>query len=138
MRIYKTMLIALALTSQSCSVYQAAIQPGPVDLSGIVLGTPRQLIIAKLGQPKHEDKDANGHKQDYFEYNSGLNEASKTRVVPYAVADFFSFGLAELALWPLEEVAMKAAKCTAIATYDADLKLINWHIQKNEKGNLPC
>ena len=43
-----------------------------------------------------------------------------------------------LALWPLEEVAMKAAKCTAIATYDANLKLINWHIQKNEKGNLPC
>ena len=62
-----------------------------------MLGTPRYLIIAKLGQPKFEDKDASGHKQDYFEYTSGLDEASKTRVVPYALADVFTFGLAELA-----------------------------------------
>ena len=32
-----------------CSVYQAAIQSGPADLSGIGLGTPRITMISKLG-----------------------------------------------------------------------------------------
>ena len=138
MRMSRIMFISLALFANGCSVYQAAVQPGPVDLSEIVIGTPRQLIISKLGAPKIVDVDANGHKQDYFEYRSGMNEASKARVVPYALADVFTFGLAELALWPLEEVAMKAATCTAVATYDANLKLTSWHLHKKEKGNLPC
>ena len=138
MRIHNTILISTVLLASGCSVYQAAVQPGPVDLSGIKIGTPREVIIAKLGPPAREKRDATGHKQDYYEYKSGMEELSKARVVPYAVADVFTFGLAELALWPMEEVAMKAASCTAVATYDDNLKLTSWHIHKKEKSNLPC
>ncbi len=138
MRIYKTLLISSILITSGCSVYQAAVQPGPVDLTGITIGTPREVLIAKLGPPAVENRDAAGHKQDYFEYRSGMEELSKARVVPYALADFFTFGLAELALWPMEEVAMKAATCTGVATYDKNLKLTSWHIHKKEKSNLPC
>ena len=85
-----------------CSVYKAASQPGPADLTGIGAGTPRQIIISRLGAPKMIDTDATGHKQDIFEFSSGMHQASKGRVVLYLAADVFTLTLAELLLWPLE------------------------------------
>jgi len=56
------LLTTLAVLLGGCSVYKAATQPGPADLSGIGVGTPRQTIISRLGAPTMIDTDAKGHK----------------------------------------------------------------------------
>lgn len=93
MRIYKTLLISSILITSGCSVYQAAVQPGPVDLTGITIGTPREVLIAKLGPPAVENRDAAGHKQDYFEYRSGMEELSKSAGSTLCPCRFFYFWL---------------------------------------------
>jgi hypothetical protein len=61
-------LLLLCFSLFGCSVYKAASQPGPADLTGIVVGTPRQIIISRLGAPKMIDTDAKGKKQDILEF----------------------------------------------------------------------
>jgi hypothetical protein len=119
-----------------CSVYQAAIQSGPADLSGIGLGTPRITMISKLGAPKTVDTDNKGHKQDFFEFQSGMHQATKARVLLYLAADVFSFALAEIALWPFETIMLKSATCTGIATYDSNLKVENWMITNKDDSSI--
>jgi hypothetical protein len=113
-----------------CSIYQAAMQSGPADLSGIGLGTPRVAMIARLGAPKMVDTDNKGHKQDYFQFQSGLHESSKTRVILYVAADLLTLALAELLLWPLESYMFTSATCVGIATYDSNLKVDEWKMSK--------
>jgi outer membrane protein assembly factor BamE (lipoprotein component of BamABCDE complex) len=48
------------LTETGCSIYEAASQPPPADLTGIGIGTPRGQVIAKLGAPKFSDTDPEG------------------------------------------------------------------------------
>ena len=108
-------LLTFSFFLVGCSVYKAATQPGPADLSGIGVGTPRQIIISRLGAPKMIDIDTKGHKQDIFEFSSGMHQASKVRVVLYLAADVFTLTLAELLLWPLEMTLLESATCTGIA-----------------------
>ena len=128
----------IILLTSGCSVYQAANQPGPADLTGIGIGTPRQEIIARIGAPKMIDTDSKGHKQDYFEIVSGLHQATKARVILYLAADVFTLTLAELVLWPLELTAMKEATCNGVATYDADQKVISWNVHSKENSAQKC
>jgi hypothetical protein len=121
-----------------CSVYQAANQPGPADLQGIGVGTPRMELISRLGAPKMVDQDAKGNKQDYFEFISGLHQASKARIVLYLAADVFTLTLAEVLIWPLELTAMDAAKCNGIATYDQDQKVTSWWVQNKRNSAQEC
>ena len=121
-----------------CSVYKAASQPGPADLTGIGVGTPRQIIISRLGAPKMIDTDATGHKQDIFEFSSGMHQASKVRVVLYLAADVFTLTLAELLLWPLEMTLLESATCTGIATYDLTLKVQSWIVTDKKDTAQNC
>jgi hypothetical protein len=138
MALFRILVLAsLALAMASCSVYKAASQAGPADLSGIGVGTPRQIIISRLGAPKMIDTDAKGFKQDIFEFSSGMHQASKVRVVLYLAADVFTLTLAELLLWPLEMTLLESATCTGIATYDLNLKVQSWMVtdKKNTAQN---
>ena len=65
----KTYVVCVALLFGSfglpaCSVYKAATQPGPADLSGVGIGSRRTEVITKLGAPKFTDTDPQGQKQD--------------------------------------------------------------------------
>ena len=121
-----------------CSVYKAASQPGPADLTGIGVGTPRLTIISRLGAPKMIDNDVKGHKQDIFEFQSGLHQLTKARVALYITADFFSFALAEFALWPLELTLIDSATCIGVAQYDDDLKIVSWMVTDKKNSMLKC
>lgn len=132
-------LISTALISLSgCSVYKASTQPGPADLSGIGIGTPRQVVISKLGPPKMVDADANGNKQDMFEFQSGMHQATKARVILYLAADVFTLSLAELVLWPMEMTVMESASCTGLATYDSKLKIESWNVTNKKESAQDC
>jgi hypothetical protein len=134
----KGSLLLLYFSLTGCSVYKAASQPGPADLSGIGVGTPRQIIISRLGAPKMIDTDAKGYKQDIFEFSSGMHQATKVRVVLYLAADVFTLTLAELLLWPLEMTLLESATCTGIATYDLNLKVQSWSVEDKKDTAQSC
>jgi hypothetical protein len=121
-------VIAVALSG--CSIYKAATQPGPADLTGLNVGFPRSQLISSLGAPKFSDSDAQGRKQDTFEFASGMNQASKIRILPYLAADVFTAGLAELILWPVELTVMDQAMCVATVTYDNAQRVEAWQVAK--------
>jgi hypothetical protein len=132
--------LSFFLIVSGCSVYKASTQPGPADLEGLGLGVPRQHFIAKLGPPKFSDIDPQGRKQDTFEFQSGLHQASKARVILYLAADVFTLGLAELILWPMELTVMERATCMGIATYDHSQRAESWVVSKksSEGGVQGC
>ena len=131
------LLFTIVLLS-GCSVYKVIMQPGPADLSGIGVGTPRTDIISRLGAPKLVDTSADGHKQDIFEFQSGMHQASKVRAVFYAAADVFTLSLAEVILWPIEMTALDSATCTAIATYDNKYKIDSWMVTNKKNSAQNC
>lgn len=129
------LLVLLVFLQSACSVYWALKQPAPMDLEGIGVGTSRQQLLARLGPPHFSETDAQGRKQDVFEFHSGMHPASKLRAIPYLAADVFTLALAELVLWPLEMTVMKDATCNAVATYDASQITDSWVVNKvNSNG----
>lgn len=133
----RTIVIALILvsfisTQTACSVYKAATQPPPADLQGIGVGTPRQELILRLGAPKFSDTDQQGHKQDIFEFASGLHGASKARIILYLAGDFFTLFLAEIIFWPMELTVMEKAICNGFAVYDGNQKVETWQVSQKD------
>jgi outer membrane protein assembly factor BamE (lipoprotein component of BamABCDE complex) len=128
------MLISLMLTQTACSVYWALKQPPQKDLEGLGVGATRQQLLARLGPPQFSETDTQGRKQDLFEFQSGMHQATKVRALLYAGADFFTLGLAELILWPMELTVMKDATCNAVVTYDASQVVDSWKVDKAKKG----
>jgi hypothetical protein len=137
-RISRILLIPTIILLHGCSVYKVATQAGPADLSGIAVGTSRQIVISQLGAPKMIDTDANGHKQDIFEFQSGMHQATKVRAVLYLAADVFTLTAAELILWPLEMTLLESATCTGIATYDGKLKVESWMVTNKKNSAQNC
>lgn len=134
----KITIAVMALVLNGCSVYQATTQPGPADLSGISIGTERQFIISKLGAPKLAETNANGLKEDMFEFQSGMHQGAKARVILYLAADVFTLALAEVVLWPLELTLMEAATCVGMATYSADMKALSWYVKNKNDSVQDC
>jgi hypothetical protein len=130
--IWIVLVAALGFGGAACSVYKAGSQPGPADLTGMGIGTPRAQVISHLGAPKFSDVDPQGRKQDVFEFESGMNQAAKARIIPYLAADVFTLGLAELVLWPTELTVMERAKCVATVTYDAAQKVETWNVTQKD------
>lgn len=126
---------AIASTLSGCAAIHAVAQPGPADLSGIGVGTSRAVIISKLGAPNVAETTPAGFKQDIFEFQSGANQATKTRALLYLAGDFFTLFLSEIVFLPIEIVYGKAAECTGVATYDKDLITTNWQLFKKSAGD---
>lgn len=124
--------VLLLLSFPGCSVYKAATQPGPADLSGLGIGTPRTQVIMQLGPPKMSESDAQGKKTDIYEFASGLHQGSKARIILYLAADVFTLALAELILWPIELTVMEKAVCIAHATYDKDQRVEAWMVRQKD------
>ena len=125
-------MVLFFLSQPACSVYKAATQPPPADLTGVGIGTPRQDLIMRLGAPKFSDTDPAGRKQDAFEFSSGLHSGSKLRIIPYLAADLFTLTLAELILWPMELTVMEKAVCQGYAIYDASHKVVEWKVSQKD------
>jgi hypothetical protein len=128
------LLVLLVFEQAACSVYWALKQPPAMNLEGVGVGTSRQELLARMGPPQFSETDAQGRKQEMFEFQSGMHQATKLRALLYAGADLFTLGLAELILWPLELTVMKDATCNAIATYDASQIVDSWRVQKSGKS----
>jgi len=124
------LLILLIGSFEGCSVYKALSQPGPADLKGIGPGSSRAELLSRFGAPLMVDNDSRGNKLDVFQFQSGFHEASKIRALPYLAADIFTLSLAELVLWPIELTALESATCTGAATYDPNLRVVSWIVNR--------
>ena len=129
------LFLLTCLLVSGCSVYKALSQPGPADLKGIGVGTPRSELLSRFGAPSMVDTDSHGNKQDVFQFPSGFHQASKIRALPYLAADVFTLSLAELILWPIELTAMEMATCSAAATYDANMRVTTWTVSRKNDSN---
>lgn len=129
------MLVSLMPVQSACSIAWALKQPPPKDIEGLGIGSTRDHVIGRLGIPKLSEIDPQGRKQDMFEFQSGMHQLSKFRVLPYFAADFITLGLAEIILWPMELTVMKDATCQAVATYDVSQNVEAWRLNKvNQSG----
>ena len=123
--------------SNACSISRALNQPPPADLQGLGVGTSRLEVIQRLGAPMFSETDAEGKKQDSFEFQSGMHGASKSRVIFYLAGDIFTLGLAEFIFWPLELTLLKSATCNASVTYDTSQKVETFNL-KQKAGVQGC
>ena len=130
---FLSVAVAMAFVANlGCSVYKAGTQPGPADLAGIGVGTPRQELIMRLGAPKFSDINPAGRKEDAFEFSSGLHQASKARIILYLAADLITLCLAEIILWPMELTVMERATCNGFAAYDEAHKVETWKVSQKD------
>lgn len=128
----KILALVFAVALNGCSVYKAVTQPPDVDLVGIGVGTPRVDVIARLGPPLFEDIDKKGQTKDVFEFQSGFEQTSKLRVIPYILADVLTLTVAELVLWPMEMTILEQATCTAVAAYDDKSRVKDWQVRRKK------
>jgi hypothetical protein len=115
-------LLLMAIASQGCSIYKAATAPPPVEVERVRVGADRTDVISVFGTPKVTEV-TNGQRTDMFEFKSGYNQASKSRILLYIAGDFFTAGLSELVFWPLELAWLDGTEGRAVATYGSDNKV---------------
>ena len=78
--------------------------------------------MSVFGLPKTSDMVVSNERTDIYEFIDGNNEASKLRIIPYIGADFFTLGIAELVLWPMEIALLQGSEGRAVVTFDQDNK----------------
>src|SRR5580765_8766017 len=115
-------LLLMAIASQGCSIYKAATAPPPVKVERVRVGANRTDVISVFGTPKLTEV-TDGQRTDMFEFKSGYNQASKSRILLYIAGDFFTAGLSELVFWPLELAWLDVTEGRAVATYGSDNKV---------------
>lgn len=120
MNFFTVTLLALCLSS--CSVYMAANQEDKKDLTVLNQGTPRSLVLGKLGQPVSSEKE-NGRRKDYFNFTQGYSGGTKAaRAVGHGVMDVLTLGIWEIIGTPVEGAA-DGQKMTVEVSYDKEDKI---------------
>src|SRR5437868_4264450 len=96
----------MASVAPGCSIYLEATRPEPVKLSDFQLGMSRDMVFGKLGAPDSSAPGTGGDNCDYYElYTRGYGAGGKVPIaLAEGAADFFTLGLAEIALTPAEGV----------------------------------
>src|SRR4051812_8054872 len=113
-------LILMATATQGCSIYKAATAPPSVPIDTVKVGSTRAEVMSVFGTPKGSDMVQANERTDVYEFIDGNPDAAKLRIIPYIAADFFTIGLAELVLWPLELAALQGSEGRAVVTYDQE------------------
>lgn len=117
------LLALFCLSISGCAVFMAARQPDKKNLNCLNAGTPRDRVLAELGNPTASETDAQGQKADIFKFKQGYDTGVKvSRALVHGVADIFTLGLWEVVGTPTE--AIFSGKDVAVrVTYDGDNKV---------------
>ena len=138
-------LLLIATVAAGCSIYKSAHAPPPVPVDIIKAGSSRAEVMSIFGLPKTSDMVVSNERTEIYEFIDGNPDASKLRIIPYIGADFFTLGLAELVLWPMEIAFLQGSEGRAVVTFDQDNKAKTvmvtkkdgtpWQSQKEGPGN---
>ena len=106
----------LASHVAACSVYMEATRPTPVDLTQYQEGMMRDAVLEKLGAPDSTALESDGLSCDFYQlYTHGYGAGGKIPIaIAESAADFFTLGLAEVALTPTEGVTKNEKHPVAI------------------------
>lgn len=131
------LLGATALVSSGCGVYMAFTQPPPVDTAALEAGgVTRDLVIERLGAPKSSTKNADGTREDIFEFYEGSSTGWKVgRGIFHLAADLFTVALWEIVATPTE-YAVRGDKLTARGDFDKTDRLVSFKILGREEKPL--
>ncbi len=139
----KSLVLALALgvasfLSSGCGVYMAFTQPPPVDTTSLEAGGAwsRDVIIEKLGAPRASTRNADGTREDMYEFYEGSATGWKIlRGVFHLGADIVSIGLWEIVATP-SEYLLRGDKITAQATFDKNDRITSFRVVGREEKPL--
>ena len=115
-------VVSLVMVSaQGCSVYLAAHQPDPKDLTVLEQGTPHHNVTAELGSPIWS-VDRNKDKVEIYKFKQGSSSKSVRlgRTLFHAIADVFTLGIWEIPATVIEKVGLSGTDMTAKVSYDAE------------------
>ena len=98
-------LIIYAMTLSSCSVVMAVKGTEEADLSVLRRGTPRPVVVAELGEPKHV-----GGNIDIYEACKG-DKSSLGRALAHGAMDVLTSGLWEVIGTPIEAASELGKDC---------------------------
>lgn len=122
---------AIALAISGCSVGMAMSGEEQKDTSILFPGSPRAVVIAKLGPPETSTKSEDGTYVDSYFIVKG-NAPSTGRAVAHGALDVFTLGLWEIVGTPMEMGAGREDRSRIIIVYDKDDKIQD--VQKVEVG----
>ena len=119
----------VSLSTSGCGVYMAYTQPPRVDNEALEAGgLNRDAVIERLGAPKSSVKNADGSREDYFEYYEGSASGWKAaRGTFHLLADVFTLALWEIVATPTE-YAVRGEKITARADFDNTDRMISFRV----------
>jgi hypothetical protein len=115
-------LAIICLLLQGCSVGMAMSGKEQKDTSILFPGSPRQVVIAKLGPPETSTKDNEGNYIDSYLIVQG-NAPSTGRAVAHGALDILTLGIWEVVGTPMEMGAGSEDASRIIINYDKEEKI---------------
>jgi len=112
------------LSLAGCSVGMAMSGKEQKDTSILFPGSPRSVVIAKLGPPETSTKSKDGCYIDSYIITKG-NAPSTGRAVAHGALDLLTLGIWEVVGTPLEMGAGKEEVFRVIIYYDKNEKIKN-------------
>jgi hypothetical protein len=128
----------IAWFSSGCGVYMAFTQPPRIDTASLEAGEAlsRDMIIEKLGAPRSSIRNADGTREDIYEFYEGSKSGWKIlRGVFHLGADIFTFGAWEIVATP-SEYLIRGDRITAEATFDNNDRLTSFRVVGREEKPL--
>ncbi len=123
-RSHFSMFFLVILALEGCSVGMAMSGKEQKDTSILFPGSPRSVVIAKLGPPETSTKSDEGTYIDSYLIVKG-NAPSTGRAIAHGALDVFSLGLWELIGTPIEMGAGHEDTYRIIIHYDKNDKIKN-------------
>ena len=123
-----------SLFSSGCGVYMAFTQPPPVDTAALEAGSgwSRSAVIEKLGVPKSSIRNADGTREEMYEFYEGSSTGWKVgRGIFHLAADIVSIALWEIVATP-SEYLLRGDKLTAQASFDQNDRLTSFRVLGRE------
>lgn len=112
-------MVILIPLSSGCAMIRVVSRPAKKDLSVLILGTPRNQVIAGLGNPDYALEE-NGKGVDLYHFRKGLGGWAKfSRAIMHLGLDVLTVGLWEIIASPVENIlANKTVRLKIV--YDSD------------------
>jgi hypothetical protein len=114
----------ISMASMGCSIGINLSQPARKNLSVFEPGTPREYIVAEIGEPSWSG-ERNNQAKEIFAFKPGryaLDKAGRTFV--YLVWDLGTLGIAEIFTTPAE-VATRSRVRQMEVTYDPAMRVVS-------------
>ena len=113
-------MLAAVLSLSGCAVHMAANAQNRKDIKVLSVGNHRDLLLAELGNPVVEQRDADGNRYDIFKFIKGFSGGEKFfHAAGHGVMDVAALGLWEVIGTPSESMSQQN-EIQVKVTYDKD------------------